>query len=82
MLPLLKSWNALPVFRANWQTCCPGDRKIKVTEALDTWSLGVLAIELLTGDMPLNLQEGADAVRLPISPRTIHPSVTQYNART
>ena len=35
-----------------------------VQEALDVWSLGVMAFELLTGDPALLMHEGKDKVRL------------------
>lgn len=35
--------------------------------AVDAWSLGVLAVELFTNDVALDLMQGKDKVRTPIA---------------
>jgi serine/threonine protein kinase len=41
-----------------------GKRRMVATDKLDSWSLGVMAVELLTNKLPFNLLEGKEKVRL------------------
>lgn len=47
------------------QACFRENRKeIRVTTALDAWSMGVIAVELFSGRAPLKAFEGQEKVRL------------------
>lgn len=43
--------------------CRAGEPTVIANEAVDAWSLGVLAVELFTNDVALDLMQGKEKVR-------------------
>lgn len=44
--------------------CRCGETTVVANAAVDAWSLGVLAVELFTNDVALDLMQGKEKVRL------------------